>query len=75
VKGCYSCVRDRRDLSENDRIELDAFERYLKIAAWRQDELGEDRYKAGAEASLEVYGDKVCEGRKHHAEPVEKDGE
>jgi hypothetical protein len=38
----------------------------LAIHAWREDELGESRYKALGEACLEVYGDKMGEGSKHH---------
>ena len=71
MKGCYSNVRDNRDLSDNDRIEIEAFERYLKIAAFREKELGESSIKAGVQASLEVYGDKVCEGRKHHKKRIQ----
>ncbi len=53
-------------LSDNDQIELDAFRRWLAIVAWREKELGESHWVAVGQAGLEVYGDKFCEGRKHH---------
>lgn len=53
-------------LSPHDQRELDAFRKMIAISGWRQDELGESRYKAVGEACLEVYGDKGGEGQKHH---------
>lgn len=55
-----------KQLSPHDQRELDAFRRMLAIQGFREDHVGESRYKALGEACLEVYGDKMGEGNKHH---------
>lgn len=62
-------MRRKIKLSPHDIRELDAFRRMLAVQAWREDQLGESRYKALGGACLEVYGDKFGEGNKHHADP------